>query len=204
MEFVSNIWALIEGEPFRSRVEKYRSDRMAAGKAWVDWAMANGGSGNVFGDPSLLGIEIAQSKTPKGWVKVKHKRFHVYRPRKGTALSAEFKALPKMPTYCAVFTESDVPTKFNWSHPSGISGGGVLGYAWTPIHIGWFGNTFIMMCPNVPGYIAKHLEEYPGSIIEDGLDNWKLPEGLKQISEAEYKLMSAQHEVDQEKAKAKT
>ena len=201
MEFQSNIWALIEGEPFRSRVEKYRADRIAAASTWVDWAMANGGSGNVFGDPNLFGIEITQSKIPTGWVKIKHNRFNVYRPKKGTSLYKAYKALPTMPTYRAVFSESDIPTNLNWHAPGGISGGGMLGYAWDPIKIGWFGNTFVVMGPNVPGYVAKHLEQYPESIIENGLTDWKLPEGLKQITESEYKLLSAQHAVEQEKAK---
>jgi hypothetical protein len=157
----------------------------------------------VFGDPSLFGIEITTTKAPAGWVLVKHKRYRVYRPKKGTPSHKEFEALPKMPRYTAVFSEKDIPTTLNYHAKDGShSGGGVIGYAWDPISIGWFGDVFVAMIPNIPGYVTKHMEQHPEDIIENGLPEWKLPVGLRQITEAEYKLMSAQHEVDQERKAA--
>ena len=112
-------------------------------------------------------------------------------------------ALPEAPRASDVFGKSLI---FDLRYEGGdvVSGGQAIGspFFLLTAEIGWVGDTIFALIPHARRAADRFLERNPGYRITNGCDTWEIPDGLREISEAEKDLLIAQHRVERE-AKAK-
>lgn len=191
------------GEPFQSRCLEYREGIEKAQDAWREFAKSISAykmlipSGFIWLDPK---------KVPKtGWTRVGRPPKHFWRPRKNTPAAKIVAELPREPSSYDVF-EGYVHYGFQGASKDGKEtlSETVHGF-WRGPTIGWAGDVFIAHIPHVGRASRAYADVAPGDFeIPEVFTQWKLPEGLEEITEAEADLIFAQARVDAEReAKAK-
>lgn len=189
-----SVFVKITGEPFRSRAEKFFAEFDAAIAAW--WGFARKAGATSLSDP--LGCLGFEGRPPDGWTaKSLNGRS---RPKKSSALYAQFEALPKQPDSVAVFGDA-VLYNLSYEGPD-CSGSAALGnFFWGP-GIERAGSVFVAAIPHAGRAAADHLARYPDHKIINGANGWIMPEGLVEISEAEKNFIFAEYRLRMEREKA--
>lgn len=183
----------IEGEPFRSRAMVYFAELDAAAAAWRTFALKVGATS--VSDP--LGALGFDGPPPAGWIaKTRNGRS---RPKNGTAAAAEMAALPRHPSSRSVFADS-VIYDLSYDMPCGGYGSGGIGLVFFGPPIARADGVMVARIPHAGRAAAQHLACHPEHTIRYGAADWKIPEGLVEISEAEMRFLFAKAELDREKA----
>lgn len=188
-----SVFVKITGEPFLSRAERFFAEFDAAAAVWWDFARKVGATS--LSDP--LGCLGFEGRPPDGWTaKSLNGRS---RPKKSSALYAQFEALPKQPDSSAVFGDA-VIYSLTYEGPD-CSGGGSLGnFFWGPA-IGRAGSIYLAAIPHAGRAAAEHLARNPDHKIINGADGWTMPDGLVEISEAEKAFIIAEYNLRTEREK---
>lgn len=186
---------IIEGEPFLSRVRKYREEQRAAKIAWSEFALARGASRY---HPGSIGL-CFDGKQPEGWTKPKGKNGFSAPKAKDHPDIVAMKALPGFPKATEIFGDA-VVYDLSYSSPGGGWGTGAIGWFFNGPRIGWAGDTHFAWIPDARRAVREHLAIHPDDKITNGADKWSLPPGLREVSEAEIDLIVATFKVAQERA----
>jgi hypothetical protein len=222
---------LVTGEPWLKMCQDWRASYLAAkeaGRQFVEAMGSTGGYENL--DTHKLSGVYAMHPTPPGWRLVRGKQgkpdYMVPHDRardkaqKAAGIEARkaLDALPGADNLQPIAEAIGVPRNVNWHTPGYVRpcaengwkreggwGNSAAGDSWSfffnPIQMTWFGETFVICGPNTTRQIAKIREEHPDAVITEG--EWPpLPEGLREITEAEHDLLRAQWKVEQERAKS--
>lgn len=189
----TSVLVRIDGEPFLSRAKAYFAALEAATEAWRAFALKVGAS-ELSNPLGALGFAGAP---PKGWIaKTRNNRS---RPKKGSPLEAEMKALPTQPSTYSVFGDA-VLYDLSWDGPDGSWGTGAIGYFFYGPQMGRADGVMVARIPHAGRAAAHHLEKHPDHIIRNGAAGWTIPDGLIEISDAEMRFMFAKADFDREKA----
>lgn len=185
---------LIEGEPFLSRVIAHRAETFRVTDAALAFGRAYGAS-NV--PESLHGLYFTGGKKPPaGWTKPDRKGWS--KPKKGSPDAEKMAALPRPPRSRDVFGDAVIEQlSYKYEHGQGFS---MIGGFFFGPRIGWFGDTFYAWIPDPRRAVARLLKEHPDATITNGADTWSVPDGLREVSEAEIDLLVATYKVEQERA----
>ena len=189
-----SVFVKITGEPFLSRAEKFFAEFDAAAAVW--WEFARKVGATSLSDP--LGCLGFEGRPPDGWTaKSLNGRS---RPKKSSALYAQFEALPKQPDSSAVFGDAVI---YNLSYEGpDCSGSGSLGnFFWGP-GIARAGSIYVAAIPHAGRAAAVYLARYPNHKITNGADGWTMPDGLVEISETEKTFIFAEYRLRMERGKA--
>ena len=193
MASAEETWVVIEGEPFLSRALAYREHKLAVAKEWWEFARKYGGNP----PSSCSGISLYFNGTPpQGWTKQTSRGWSS--PKKGTPAYDEAMKLPRLRSSWEIFGD-DVISNLSYEGPD-CSGGGGIGFFFFGVPIGWIGDTVVARIPHAARAAQEHLDDHPDHKITNGADTWQLPEGLREITEAQKDLMFAQARVDAEAA----
>ena len=114
------MYVRIAGEPFLSRVRKYRDAMIACAAAWRTFAQAKG----AISVPGGLTGLIFSGKAPDGWKRLNRKGWS--QPAKGHPDEAVIHALPKEPSRYAVFGDA-LCFDLNYQGPGEERGCGGIG-----------------------------------------------------------------------------
>lgn len=190
----------IVGEPALSNAKAYREAVIAQARAWTEYAKSVGASALPSGwagsPPTFLFFQ--EGPPPAGWTKRdKHGRSN---PRRGSPDAAAMAALPVKPSVRGIL--SGIVTNLSYTGP-GVRGSGGIAFFEEGYTVGWVGDTFIARIPHAGRAAADHLARHPDHTIEGPANGWTIPDGLVEISEAEFDLLSAEHRVKLERAAAK-
>lgn len=184
----------IDGEPFLSRGKAYFAALETATEAWRAFALKVGASQQLSNPLGVLGFDRAP---PKGWIaKTRNGRS---RPKKGSPLEAEMKALPPQPSSYSVFGNS-VLYDLSWDEPDGSWGTGAIGLFFFGPQMYRADGVIVARIPHAGRAAAQHLEKHPDHVIRNGAAGWTIPEGLVEISEAEMRFIFTKADFDREKA----
>lgn len=187
----------IEGEPFLSAAKEFRERIGARVEAYREFAVTRGAES--IPDHGH-GLNFGGKAAPSGWTKPKGKLGYSA-PKKGHAdvvTLAELRKAYPLPTNRDVFGDA-ICENLSYEGPGECWGGGGIGYLFGAM-ISWYGDTFYAIVADAEAAVRDHLASHPGSRITNGADTWRMPDGLKRLSDAEFRLAWAQHEVDEEKA----
>lgn len=183
----------IDDEPFLSRASAYFDELEAAMAAWRSFALKVGAT-SLSNPLGALGFD---GPAPKGWIaKTRNGRS---RPKKGSTDEAEMEALPGHPSSEAVFGDA-VLYNLSYDMPCGGYGSGSIGYMFYGPAISRADGVIVARIPHAGRAAAAHLARHPDHTIRYGAAEWKVPEGLVEITEAEMKFIFAKAELDREKA----
>lgn len=185
----------IEGEPFLSRVKKYREDRLHAEDKWSEFARSHGATGYNVG---VRGLYFSSRKIPDGWSKPKNRNGFSTPHKTNTDVIEFLSTLPKKPSAYDVFGDAFL-YDLSYEGPNNSWGIGAIGFFFDGPRIGWAGETYFAYIPDVTGAVAEHMKQYPDHTITNGADKWVMPDGLRVASEAEINLVVAQFQVAEEK-----
>lgn len=190
---------IIEGEPFLSSAREFKEKSMAAREAWAAFAEERGARSFIEAPWSnrLVALCFPSGKQPEGWTVPKGAN-RESRPKAKSADKAAFDALPSGPDPKAVFGDA-ITFSLCYEGP-GCRGSIGIGGFFPQASIGWLGETIIAVIPHAKRAADLYLARNPDRTITNGCDTWQMPDGLREISEAEYKLMAAQHRVAEERA----
>lgn len=174
---------VIEGEPFLSKAVEFRRTSQIALDKWNEfrekygaYAIAPGGNGLFFDE-----------KSPEGWTK-REGRHGFSRPKRGTEAFEEINALPRFPKAWDVFGESlifDVNYELDGKRQSIV-----VSELWDGPEIEW--NTHDALYARIPNPIdaIKELKaKYPKAVILDGIESWRIPQGLTRIRRERAKFI---------------
>lgn len=176
---------IIEGEPFLSKANEFKRSSQFALEKWNEfreeygaYAIAPGGTGLFF-----------DGKSPEGWTK-REGRHGFSRPKRGIEAYAEISALPRFPKAWDVFGDSlifDLNYELNGKQHSAF-----VSELWDGPEIEWNGsNVLYARIPNPVDAIAEIKAKYPEAAILDGVDVWKIPEGLRKVQRDRAKFQYA-------------
>lgn len=183
----------IDGEPFLSRAMAYFAELDVAAAAWQAFALKVGAT-SLSNPLGALGFD---GPPPAGWIaKTRNGRS---RPKSGTAAAAEMAALPQHPCSRLVFGDA-VIYDLSYDMPCGGFGSGGIGLLFFGPPIARADGVMVARIPHAGRAAAQHLACHPDHTIRYGAADWKIPDGLVEISEAEMKFMFAKAELDRERA----
>ncbi len=189
----------IDGEPLLSRAQAYRQAVIAQERAWNEYRQSIGASGFPAGWPgsSPSFMFFVGSSPPEGWSKPDRKG--VSRPKKGSEAAKAMAALPPRPSVRGVL--SGIVNDLSYAGP-GISGSGMIAFFDEGYSVGWVGGTFFARIPHAGRAAADHLARHPDHTVDEPAKSWRIPDGLTEISQAEFDLLCAQHRVELERRHA--
>ena len=189
--------------PLLSTCLEWRERRRLATDAAFAFAKRQGSDGYFPTiDGNLCAITV-QPSTPPGWTILKTRRINQpdklipLKGSKGDAIRAEIAALPNFPSHHEIAEAIGHPQQLSYEYEGG-RGFETMGYRLNPVHLGWAGETFIILCPNAERYVAAKRAEHPGCTINQG--EWTIPEGLIPITKAQMELFYAKQAVADEQA----
>lgn len=178
-------YILIESGPIREAVVAMIDERDAAMKAWHDWAAKFGAKRVYHNERTCVGIDC-DPKQP-GWKQ--DRRTGMWSPKvstkAGKAVEAEMKALPTAPDLGrgGIFGSDSIDKLLGWQ--AGNLRSSYLVRAGDSI-------TAVMPGRDIMGFSrTQDLER---------LMAWPVPEGCREITEAEWDLIRARREVEHEAA----
>lgn len=182
-------YILIESGPIREEVDRLMAERDAATKAWTEWASKHGAKGAFHDETRPVGVDVEPSGPD--WKKKRAPIGHMWSPKvntkEGKSIAAEMQALPKAPSLGrgCLPGEDSIDRLLGWEsgnmRPAYLIRDGAAIAAVMPGH-GIFGD----------------------SCHEDlaRLMAWEVPEGCREITEAECYLIAAKQWVAEERAAA--
>lgn len=192
---------LIEGETLKA-CQEWKERWSTVYDQWNEYAKSIGSKG-YFSCPvrrSLSGLfPLENGFVPDGWRISNTSRSSMLVPTKktkvGQRVRAEMDALPKLPLYEEIekLIGYDPRVQYKAGTSSGFHRVGDL----APLQLIWAGETFAIILtdtqPTIDGILASH----PDAVFSTG--KWTKPDDLKEISEAEWDLITAQYKVAKEK-----
>jgi hypothetical protein len=177
---------------------KFRARYIEQNDRFWAYAESKGATAYQFGfDGQLIGLVFPWGKHPDGFLKPKHGNAAAYpmRGKKGDIWRSEFKALgrhAKPEEFIPLL--ASVPSGINYEYPRG-SGGRRIGGFPEAVQVCFFNNDdFLIVLPDVEAEIRLLFAEHPAAKITNGADEWKVPDGLRDILREEWDLMVAKHE----------
>lgn len=189
------LFALVEGDPFLSRVKRYRKEKEDSQQAWYDFGKKIGAKHWVVG----VGFAF-EGRVPSGW-NAAQGRHKISTPKKKSVIFENFNALPKQPMPYDHFKNDFIyDVSYEGDSEKGSFG---IGNFWLGPQVCWAGEKFFLVIPDARQAAHDHLSIHPNHKIKNGSDTWELPAGLKKITEAEADLIVAQYRVDKQKGKIK-
>lgn len=197
MEDANTVLVAIEGEPFLSRAKAYRDALHAREVALSKWGEEIGASGM---NHRIDGFWFnGKARPPAGWKKPDSKGFSA--PKKGHADLERFRLLPPNPSTYEIFGDA-VLYNISYTCADG-SGSGAIGRLWFGPRVGWAGDFFFAYIPHAGRAADARLKERPdATITTPGALGWKMPSGLREISEAQKDLRVAEYKVALEREAA--
>lgn len=197
---------LVESGPIREKCEEWRDRYVTAMDAAADFARKHGAPGFVPGLNGGILALVAVEPPPPGWqllnkrARSGERRMAPHKGEAGAAIRAEIDALPRAPSEAELSAYIGHPEILKWRSADGHRHGStsMSGKRLSPVDIMWTANDdIILLAPDTRAWIDSLQEDEPGAVIERG--DWVIPAGLRVITEAEYKLLHAQANVDAER-----
>lgn len=191
----------VVGEPFLSACENWRERYIAARIEMSKFAEEFGATGLYVGfNGKLYGLAPVHP-LPVGWKLSGRRSNQFMEPRKDAInLRSRMAALPTDPSYDELRDLVGCPTTVNYVSPKRRGSCGIC-MAVHPVQIIWSAGTpIVLIVPDATDTIASILRDNPDATITRGA-GWEVPDGLKRISENEWKLMEAQAAVELERSK---
>lgn len=194
----TDVYVVIEGEPFLSRAQEYRRLKIEAKEAWWTWARSIGAT-QIFGLHHPTNLVFPRGKVPADWKRPNRKGRT--NPKKGTQAEREMMSLPPLPRSRDVYGDAIVED-IRCHDPKNPENRSVaaISHFFEPF-VGWLGDTMIGMIPHAGNAAVNAAAEDPDWVVEPPAPGWVVPEGLRMISKAEYDLMVAMHNFEAEKRK---
>ena len=191
----------IVGEPALTKVKAYREAVTAQERAWNEYGNSVGASGFPKGwpghPPGFMFFE--NGPQPAGWKKPdRHGRSN---PKKGSAAAAALASLPVRPSVRGVLT--GIVNDLNYKGAD-LRGSGMVAFFEEGYAVGWVGDMYFARIPHAGRAAADHLARNPDHTIDGPANGWTIPEGLVEISEAEFDLITAEHRVKLERERVST
>lgn len=182
-------------EPFRTRAVAYRDELRAAAETWRAFGERCGGTPGA----GWNGFYFGDDPPPNGWRTPRRDGWSI--PKKGTDDWVEYRKLPQPPDTRKVFTapngESAVLETCHYETEGGGRGFRMIASGlWNPV-IGWLGDTFYAIIPDPRKLVASD----PDLKYDDLTLGWTVPEGLVEMTDAEYELALAEYRVKLERSK---
>lgn len=188
----------IDGEPFLSRAKAYREKHEAWHSAWGDFSQSKGGTGFSQNGRDLV---FAKPSPPEGWTKPdRHGLSHPKAKHPDLADFERMRAEHPRPDPRVVFGDEVCFDALYETADSGgkLSIGGIEMTLYGP-HVGWAGDTLLGHIPDAEAFARSYAAEHPERRIVGPAGTWAMPKGLTRITKAEYDLVFAQHEVEEER-----
>ena len=193
----TDVYVIIEGEPFLSRAKDFKARSIAAKSAWRQY-LCEIGAEQGYGHNELASVVFPRGKVPTGWTARDRKGRS--RPKKGSEAEKKLAALPTLPQGREVFGDAIVED-LRYESDGGHGMGAIGQNFWGPF-VGWMSDVFFGIVPHAGNAAKNHLAEYPKDRIIGPAKGWTVPDGLREITKAEYELMLAEHNVKMEREKS--
>lgn len=191
----------IDGEPFLSRAKAYREKRHAWRLAWSQFAESKGATGFSQDGHFLV---FGKAPPPAGWTKADHRGMS--HPKAKHPDAAELKRMraehPRPNTRDVYGDAVCFNAQYEEDKGQGAFGLGGFGMMLNGPHVGWAGDTFLGNIPDAEAFARDYAARRPEKRIVGLAATWRLPAGLTRITKAEYDLVFAQYEVEEERKAA--
>jgi hypothetical protein len=202
-----NCYVRLDGPDFIARATAYRAASNEAMRRYRDFSASVGAEGFQGPLPGALPrfFMFAEGAAPKGWVKsarATRKRPATWTPPEGSDAEVALLSLPASPDEAAVFP--GYPAHIRWTDAQTQYGRRFIGSAFHPFSLGWGAQeppVFFARIPDVERSLEDFWRDHPKATIEEPA-GFTWPEGLTRLTDAEYRLIIAQAEVDEERRRA--
>lgn len=194
------VWVLIEGEPFLSRAKKYADDTFAMRVAWSKFAEIHGANGYL----PQVGLVFGYSPRSKEWNAPKG-RNAVSTPKRNSFAASAMGLLPREPKTWDVFGKALIYS-IAYKIDDDNSGAEAIGLFFNgpPVNVTAQAadgtRKYVAYIPHARNAALQLRERYPDATITptEALD-WSIPEGLREITQAERDFIFAQARVEAER-----